>query len=191
MIERTMQLTSQIIEDGSEETLLIAAARKEPREFGALYERYANRVFRYLYSRTKDLQTAEDITSQTFLSAFESFGRFRGDGHFSSWLFGIARHKVNDHFRKHRMTTSLDAVTEISDEHDTLANAVFSDESAGVQRLIKQLSEKEQELLRLRFLAELSYAKIARLVHRSEGAVKKSIYRLLARVQSRWENENE
>lgn len=56
--------------------------------------------------------------------------------------------------------------------------------------LVAALTEDERELLRLRFLAELSYAEIGAVVRKSEQAVKKSVYRLLGRLSRRWEEEN-
>jgi RNA polymerase sigma-70 factor (ECF subfamily) len=57
--------------------------------------------------------------------------------------------------------------------------------------LIQALPEEDRELLRLRFLAEMSFPEIARILHRNEEAVKKTIYRLLARLHSQLEVSNE
>ncbi|MFZ3071555.1 MAG: RNA polymerase sigma factor [Anaerolineaceae bacterium] len=184
-------MTFQNIDTETEELNLVNAARKDPRVFGVLYERYVNQVFRYLYSRTGNQQDAEDITAQTFLAAFESFERYRGNGYFGAWLFGIAKNKVNDHYRQSKSLVEIEGTAEVPDNHDLLSDAISADQSTTLQKLIQQLPEDEQELLRLRFLAELSYSKIALLLHRNEDAVKKSIYRLLARLQSQVEDHNE
>jgi len=57
--------------------------------------------------------------------------------------------------------------------------------------LIRALPEEEHELIRLRYIAELSFSEIGRLLNRSEDAVKKSLYRLLARLQSQLEVSHE
>ncbi len=174
MAERTMHLTTNTIDDEYDEHRLIEDVRKDPKKFGLLYKKYANPVYRYILTRAGNKQIAEDITSQTFLSALESFSKFRQDGNFGSWLFTIARNKVNDHFRRSRTVTPIHEVELITDGSDTLAHSIQSDQAKIVQSLIKELTEDEQELLRLRFIAELSYSNIARLLHKSEGAVKKS-----------------
>lgn len=84
-------------ESNIDDHALIEAARKDAKEFGNLYNLYVDRVFRYLFSRVGNIKVAEDITSQTFLAAFEAFGNYRHDGHFASWLFTIARNKVMDY----------------------------------------------------------------------------------------------
>ena len=191
MTERVNHLLSNFTDENLDEHQLIADVRKDPRKFGLLYKKYANPVCRYTYSRTGNQQIAEDITSQTFLSALESFSKFRQDGNFGSWLFTIARNKVNDHFRFSKPVAPIHEARFITGEIDSLDLSIQSDQAKIVQTLIKKLTEDEQELLRLRFIAELSYSNIARLLHKSEDAVKKSTYRLLARLQSQLEVNNE
>jgi RNA polymerase sigma-70 factor (ECF subfamily) len=186
-----MALTSKEIDRESEELRIIQAARQDPRVFGDLYKLYVEQVFRYLYSRTENVHEAEDITAQTFLAAFESFDRFRQEDHFASWLFTIARNKAMDHFRQRKNTVSFDETAEIAVDNDPLSGVIRSEQSAVLASLIRALPEEERELLRLRFLAEMSYPEIAHLLHRNEDAVKKTIYRLLARLHSQLEVSNE
>ena len=85
MAESSIALASEKINRESDELKIIKAARQDPKVFGELYKLYVEQVFRYLYSRIGYVHDAEDITAQTFLIAFESFDRFRQDGHFASW----------------------------------------------------------------------------------------------------------
>lgn len=191
MAESGLTLTFLPIETDPDLTALIIAARKDLHEFGALYQRYVTPVFRYLYNRTGNIHEAEDITAQTFLVAYETFNRFRGDGHFSSWLFGIARNKVIDHYRQRKFDISIDDTASDQVNVDPLATAIHAEQSALLAKLIQTLDEDEQELLRLRFLAEMSFREIAHLLQRNEDAVKKTTYRLLARLQSQLEDNHE
>ena len=81
---------------------LITAARQDPAAFGKLYDRYVQPLYRYLYSRLGSVHEAEDITSQTFMAAYEALPKYREQGQFAAWLFQIARSKMNDHFRRNR-----------------------------------------------------------------------------------------
>lgn len=173
--------------DLSQEQQLIQAARQDPRAFGELYKLYVTRVFRYLYSRLGNRQEAEDITAQTFLAAFESFDHFRGSGHFAAWLFTIARNKAMDHYRKQKNTLPLESESLSPIDDDPLYRVIQSEQSAQLAGLIRQLPGEEQQLLQLRFLAEMTFAEMAQFLHRSEQAVKKATYRLLARLQSQLE----
>ena len=87
------------IDQNTEDSRLVADAQKDLRAFNALYLKYVNPVFRYALSRIGARPEAEDATAQTFLAALEGFGRYRDDGRFAAWLFGIARRKTLDHFR--------------------------------------------------------------------------------------------
>ena len=191
MAENSIALKSEKINHESDELKIIRAARQDSKAFGELYTLYVEQVFRYLYSRTGNVHEAEDTTAQTFLVAFETFDRFRQDGHFASWLFTIARNKAMDHFRRRENTSSIDEVKDIPVENDPLVGVIQSEQTAALSKLIQALPEEDRELLRLRFLAAMSFPEIAHFLHRNEDAVKKSIYRLLARLHSQLEVSNE
>jgi RNA polymerase sigma-70 factor (ECF subfamily) len=191
MAESSNVLISKKINNESDEVKIIRAARQDPKVFGELYMLYVEQVFRYLYSRLGNVHVAEDITAQTFLTAFESFDRFRQNGHFASWLFAIARNKAMDHFRQRKNTSSFDEVVDIPVDSDPLYGVIQSEQTAALSNLIQALPEEHRELLRLRFLADMSFPEIAHFLQRNEEAVKKSIYRLLALLQSQLEVSNE
>jgi RNA polymerase sigma-70 factor (ECF subfamily) len=166
---------------------LVTAARNDPAAFGKLYDRYVQSIYRYVYSRVGNTHAAEDITSQTFVSAYESLSQYRERGQFSAWLFRIAQSKMNDHFRRSRREVSLEAAGAILEREDALGTLIRAEELTRVRSLISHLDENEQELIRLRYVADLSFVEIAELLGRREDAVKKSVYRLLARLKSQLE----
>lgn len=190
MTESNLVRISQIdIHDASEsnELKIIKAARKDPKVFGELYKLYVERIFRYLYSLIGNVHEAEDITAQTFLTAFESFHRFREDRHFASWLFTIARNKAMDHFRRRKNLSPIDETVNPAMENDPLHSMIRNEQIANLSNLIRALPEEERELLRLRYLASMSFPEIAHFLRRNESAVKKSTYRLLARLHNQLE----
>jgi RNA polymerase sigma-70 factor (ECF subfamily) len=191
MADSSIMLISEKINRESDELRIIKAAREDPKAFGELYKLYVEPVFRYLYSRVGNVHEAEDITAQAFLVAFESFDRFREDRHFASWLFTIARNKAMDHFRQRKDLSSIDEAANIPVENDPLSGMIQVEQMTALSKLIQALPEEDRELLRLRFLAAMSFPEIAHFLHRNEGAVKKSIYRLLARLHSQLEVSNE
>lgn len=176
--------------DLKDEEDLVRAAQKDLRVFEKLYQSHIQEVYRYVYSRTGSQPEAEDITAQTFLSALEGFQRYHHDGHFAAWLFSIARRKIADHYRKASRAQFLPDDFP-SFERDLLDQKLDRDRIEKLRGLLRDLEEEEQELLRLRFAARLGFADIARLFGRNEDAVKKSLYRLLSRLQSRLEESND
>ena len=174
----------------TDEPALVRAAQTDTQAFGALYDRYIQRVFRYCYYRTGSAADAEDITAQVFLAALEALPRYRQDGHFAAWLFSIARKKVADFHRRtpHAMQSLDEAV--LPPVHRDLAVDVETAQCK--ERLLQQiqaLAEDERELIHLRYVAELSFAEIAKTIRKNEDAVKKSLYRLIARLKQELEAE--
>ncbi|MBI3173695.1 MAG: sigma-70 family RNA polymerase sigma factor [Chloroflexi bacterium] len=166
---------------------LIAAAKDDPAAFGRLYDRYLQPVYRYLYSRLGDAHTAEDVTSQTFVAAYEALPKYRERGQFTAWLFRIARSKLYDHLRRSRREVGLEAAGELLEREDALGVLIRAEELSRVRFLISHLNEEEQDLIRLRYVAELSFGEISDLLGKREDAVKKTLYRLLARLKSQME----
>ena len=166
---------------------LISAALEDPAAFGMLYDRYVQHIYRYAYSRVENTRVAEDITSQTFTAAYESLGRYRERGYFSAWLFRIAQSEINNHFRRSRREVGLDATKRLAEADDALGSVIQDEELGRLRFLIKKLDDDERELIRLRYVAELSFAEMADLLGKREDAVKKAVYRLLERLKGQME----
>ena len=177
--------TSQTLDEHT----LVRRAQTDAHAFGALYDLYVQRVYRYCYYRTGSPPDAEDLTAQIFLAALEALPRYRQDGHFAAWLFSIARRKVTD-FHRRRPQVALD---------ESLLPPIHTDLSWDVEatqrrekllQLIRRLAEEEKELIHLRYVAELSFGEMAKALQRKEEAVKKSLYRLLARLKQELEADH-
>lgn len=172
--------------------LLVEEAQKNAEAFAALYDRHVRAVYGYLYSKVASPADAEDLTSQVFLAALESLRRYPRGAGFRAWLFGIARRKTADFYRKRRPQSTLDDAAELPAPSESLLAQVARGQSLRVlARLIARLREDEQELLRLRFAGALSFAEIAGLLGMKESAVKMRLYRLIERLQQSMEAGND
>jgi RNA polymerase sigma-70 factor (ECF subfamily) len=175
-----------------DEPTLVRRAQTDAQAFGNLYDRYVQRVYRYCYYRTNSPPDAEDLTAQIFLAALEALPRYRQDGHFAGWLFSIARKKVADfHRRTPHMQVSLDEAAFPPIHTDLAVDVEKSQRKEHLLKRIQALAEEEQELIHLRYVAELSFAEIARTLQKNEEAVKKTLYRLLARLKHELEADHE
>lgn len=81
----------------------------------------------------------------------------------------------------------MEAAGQILEREDALGTLIRAEELSRIRSLIQHLNEEEQDLIRLRYVADLSFAEIADLLGKREDAVKKSVYRLLARLKSQME----
>lgn len=190
MVEKTMAIKQRSQPEENQIAQIIETARQDPKAFGELYLLYVQPVYRYLFSRIGNQAEAEDATAQTFLAALERFQSYRHDGYFASWLFSIARNKSVDYFRKQRKETSLDAVEFVHDETNLLQQIIKTERISSLSKLIGSLPDDEQELIRLRFVADLSFAEIGHILGQKEDTIKKSIYRLLARLKAQLEDSH-
>lgn len=170
---------------------MVVSAQRDLTDFKPLYLKWLPPVYRYFYYRGRNAKDAEDLTSQVFLKVYEELPRYTNRGQFTAWLFTIVRHKAADHFRIQNPTLSLEDHDPADQAMDLLSQSIHTDEMQRLQRLTHSLPEDEQELIRLRFVAGLGYREIGTLLHRKEDAVRKSITRLLARLQSQLEESHE
>ena len=166
-----------------EDTRLVQTAQATPLDFKPLYQKWLKPVYRYFYFRVGNEKEAEDLTSQVFLKVYEDLPRYQNRGYFSAWLFSIARARAVDFYRKNGREVALAAAEFSSDGLDLLEQTSHNEELRQVIDLINHLSPDEQELIRLRFVAELNYREIGALLHRKEDAVRKAISRILERLQ--------
>ena len=185
-IDATMMDAQQDIDA----SVIAAAARGEQAALAVIYDAYARRLYRYFYSRAGNAADAEDLCGQTFLGLLEALPRYRHRGQFTAWVFRIAHHKAMDHYRRRRSTTAIDE-TLIDPQAGKLLENVIDDQALEKLRgLFHALDDDERELLRLRFVGELSFVEIGALLGRKEDAVRKSVQRILARLYGQMEVRN-
>lgn len=173
-----------------EDEALVQAAKKDRAAFALLYQRYVNRIYRYIYRRVGNISDAEDLTSQVFENAIKALPNYRPQGRFASWLFGFAYRRCADFYRHPKTEV-------ITDEYasglsaDPVEQVINQETSQCLERLLVGLNEEELELLRLHFAAHLTYREMAEVLQRNEGAIKMAMLRLIQKLKSRWEAENE
>ena len=164
-------------------------AREDHDAFDVLYRRHVTPIYRYCYARTNNVTDAEDLTAQTFLAALESVNRFRGKSHFLAWLFGIARNKCADHYRKvyaqpyEPIEVNDDPVDPTSED---LEERVFLGAILDcIDRMLGQLSHDRLEALRLRYWGGLNVREVAKVMQRSEAATKMLVSRAISDLRER------
>ena len=165
---------------------LARRAATDPDAFSELYQRYLPGVYRYHLARTGQVQEAEDLTAQTFLTALQAIHGFRGQGSFAAWLFGIASHKLADHYRRRRPELSLD-VAEVQHSPNPLPEdaAIQRLEMRRVTRALRMLRPERAEAVVLVLFGGLSMAEAAKALGKSEAAVKMLVHRGLSELKER------
>lgn len=174
-----------------DDSTLARDANRNEEAFAALYRRYVNPVYRYLYRRLGSTNDAEDLTSQVFMDVMDHLENYREKGRFSSWLFTIARRRLADHYRRRQIDRLEDGV-DVQEDSPHLETLMEEGETrAFLRRLIGRLDQERQEILLLRFTAGLGFSEMADLLNRSEGSVKMMLYRTLDWLRDNWEVDDE
>jgi RNA polymerase sigma-70 factor (ECF subfamily) len=156
---------------------LIEAAQAGDRDaFGRLYSRYAPGVSRFVGSRLRDRDLAQDLTSETFARALRRIDSVSYQGRDAgAWFTTIARNLITDHVKSSRVQRET-VTAEFDDagtDHESPEQAVIRTEiAADVRRRVGALPTDQQECIRLRFFNELSVAETAAAMGRNESAVK-------------------
>lgn len=156
------------------ENLVRRAQRKDAEAFSQLYEAYFDRIYRYCRMKLSNEMEAEDITQQVFIKALNSICSYQCKGvPFSAWLFRIAHNQVVDHFRRQskRSTVQIDGLPLAArDDPEKLVECRL--ETERVTEAAKNLTDAQQEVISLRFASQLSIAEVAKVMGKSEGAIK-------------------
>ena len=150
-------------------------ARRDAHAFGELYDRFVERVYRYMYYRTGSRPEAEDLTEQVFLKAWEAIGRYRWQGRpFLAWLYRLAHNAHIDHVRTRKPTTSLN-----NDERPLeLASSAAAVELARaldaelLAHALAQLTPDQQQVIVMKFIDGVDNEQIAQSMGKREGAVR-------------------
>jgi RNA polymerase sigma-70 factor (TIGR02952 family) len=161
--------------------LVLRARAGESDAFAALYDRYVDMVYRYVYYRVGAHPLAEDLTSETFLRALRRMSVFTWQGKdFGAWLVTIARNLVLDHFKSSRYRMEIcTAEPEDGDRWEEGPERAVLDSFThrALFSAVRALGSEQRECVVLRFLHGLSVAETAVVMGKNSGAVKALQYR--------------
>lgn len=141
--------------------------------FNELYSRYSQRVFNFLNKKVKNAADGEDLLQKVFIKIHESKHLYSPKYKFEQWLFVIARTQALDYFRANKRY------------QDRMANyePEVLESSEVDMSLLKNLDSDQQELLEMKFIDELSYQEIAKIVNKSEVSLRKTLSRMVGRLK--------
>ncbi len=175
-----------------DEVVLVEQAKTNPEAFGILYERYANRIYNYIYFRVGNHYDAEDLTSRTFHRALDHIGNYKHRGApFSAWLYRIAHNLMANWHRdrqRHPIVSIEDTVLKAKHDEEPPLITEQREEKEELLAAIRCLPSDRQELLMLKFVEGMSNAEVGRVMGRSEGAIKSLYFRTLVSLRQIVEN---
>lgn len=165
------------------EAEIVEQAKTDDRAFEVLYHHYFPRIYGYLFKRIGQREATEDLVSETFMKVFCNLKKYQ-DRNFSfgCWLYRIATNSLIDYYRKtgRRAEVNLDDIAELRDHGATPEEAAALGQNRQlVHRALKEMKSRYQEILHLKFFAELDNQEIAATLGLSANNAAVLIHRAL------------
>lgn len=192
-LEQVASAASVEVRPSADTALLEKLKRGEAAAFERLVAERSGEVYALLYRLTADPEEARDLTQETFLRAFQSIGRFRGDANVKTWLYRIAVNQARNRWRwwrrrKRDATVSLDGTDRPEEKplSDKISNsAAFDPEQEALAREREQqlyaalldLKRSYREAVILRDVEGFTYEEIADTLQINIGTVKSRLSR--------------
>jgi RNA polymerase sigma-70 factor, ECF subfamily len=161
------------------------AVNRDATAFAELYDQHVVRVYRHIYYVVNDRNAAEDLTAQTFLKAWEAIDRYKDRGApFVAWLLRIAHNQSVTYLRAKRNHSELED-THIDQKRDGNPEASLQqgEDERAIREAISLLREQQRQVIMLRFVEELDYEAVAKMIGKSVPAVRVIQHRALGNLR--------
>jgi len=157
------------------------------------YHEHGQAIYRYVRFHLPSADEAEDVTAETFLKAFRAAERYEASrGGVRTWLFRIARNCIRDHQRRARVRRHIPIgnMRDLTSDAPSPEERVLWEEQVGrLLEAVSRLSERDRELISLRYGSGLDTAAIAETLGVRESAVRTRLWRALTRLRGLVEDE--
>ena len=159
--------------------------------FDALYQQYYPAIFAFLHFLVGTPEVAEDLASLVFEKVWTHLADIQAQDTAGPWLFRIARNCTTDYFRRCKPIISLEGLQ--TAQHPQIESleesAIAHEEERILLEHLSQLSEREREVIGLKFAVGMTNREIARILQLPEGTVSSSLHRALRRLRAALDNE--
>ena len=176
----------------SDNALMLKVKEGDIDKMGLLYERYHRQLYGFLFHMTRHKELSEDMIHNVFFRMLKYRNGFTGSGEFKTRMYHIARNALHDHYRKDKRTPSHNSL-QLSDFEEKIAGELPADEQMEYQQelrsleiAMKNLSDENREIIVLCRFQELKYHEIARIMNKTEGAIKSRVHRALNQLKSNY-----
>ena len=154
--------------------LLKSLRAGQPGACAELVRDHYQAVYRFLVHLTRNVHEAEDLTQETFTTAWEGIAAFEGRATLSTWLHRIAYTKFIDAYRTERRARGARErrLTPEALSSDPLAGVIADDEARRLYEALYELGYSDRTVLALHYLQGLSYSEMASVLDEPAGTVK-------------------
>jgi len=157
-----------------EQVIILRCQTGDKNAFAELIERYQAPLRYFISHLSSNSEVTEDIFQDIWLTVIRRIYSLKSTEAFSTWLYRIARNKVYQQLRRKQKLAKLNENLAVPND---IEDDVFSPEDvAKIHRCLKKIRTEHREVLMLRFLEQMSYHEIAKVINSGLGTVKSRIY---------------
>ena len=163
---------------------ILKAQKGDKAAFGAIYELFYERIYRYCYFNTRKRELALDICQETFVRAWQGlpkFAMYKG-GSLQAFLFRIARNLIIDNHRK-KKEVSIEGYQNLESNDDSEDEIDKRADQKKLKQAIDLLSEKDKQIIVLKYFEDLSGVEIAKILKMREGALRVRTHRIVKNLK--------
>lgn len=164
--------------------------KKMEQDFLAAYDAYADDIFRYLFYRLPDRDTARDFTQETFTRTWKSLAEGKRMENIRAFLYRVAKNLTVDFYRKKKDESLEEALGPAGDISNEISEADFLEHET-VRLFLNSLEEKHRDAVTMRFIGELSIREIAEATNVSETLVSVRIHRGLRKLRKLYKEKHQ
>ena len=176
-----------------ERALLERAQTYDPAALAEIYDRYSGKIYSYILYQVGDEELAADLTSNVFTKMLDAIKSAKSwHSSFSSWLYRIAHNAVVDHFRRssHEKFLPLDERL-VSAKEDPVTNVENKIEAESIRQALAYLTVEQRTVIILKFFEGFSNLEVAKVMGKTEGAIKSLQYQALGAMRRYLERDGE
>jgi RNA polymerase sigma factor (sigma-70 family) len=157
-----------------------------------IFKHFYPAIYRFARSRVNDKEAASDIAQNVFLKVARMIHSFdESKGNFNTWIWQVARNTLTDHLRSvlRNQTDTESALDKALDDYagDTHTEMLNSSDAYQILDIVKTFPPEDQELFRLRYISELSYAEISKMTGRSQNALRVALHRIRDKIKQEYD----
>ena len=176
------QPQAELSPDLQQERTWLAASCRDPEKFRFFYEKYAERIHRFIFRRTLDPVLTEDLVALTFTNALSHLGHFRWKGiAVGTWLFRIATNEIHKHVEKEKRLATVDGdiiqETARDPRRNQLTRMILTEDQSQLYECLHRLTQQDQDIFVLHYWEGLKTREIAEALDISENTVKTRLRR--------------
>jgi RNA polymerase sigma-70 factor (ECF subfamily) len=160
---------------------------KQQKIFSQIYDQYIDKIYRFIFLKVNSQEKAQDLCSETFLRGWRTFKEKKGQiENCQAFLYRIARNLVIDHYREKARTqiVSADNVPVIDPKEDLENKSLLNSDLERVKSALDNLQDNYQEIIIWHYVEDLSIPEIAKILNKSEGAVRVTLHRALNAIRN-------